>query len=138
MKTFDCHLVDGKPAFNRPDFEGEISQYPYCRITVEAWSETKEKTYQQCRWWHGVLLAGLARQTGYTKDEWARELKKRIIPDEFKEVRDIETGEVFTKTPSVRDLSCKKMNQLIEGSVAYLQSIGFTQITLPNSDLRKE
>jgi hypothetical protein len=45
--------------------------------------------------------------------------------------------QVFPVIPSINKLSVKKMNQLIEGSVAKCHEIGKIWVTLPDSSLRK-
>ena len=93
-------------------------------------------TRQQCAWFKGVLLPKLA-ENGDSVECWETRLKLEVMPDEF--VPEIITvrGKEYTRIPSITKLGKKKMNQLIEGSVAKCHEWGLTWVVLPDEELRK-
>jgi hypothetical protein len=93
-------------------------------------------SYQQIRWFKGVLLPALSKDSGDSISWWETTLKLAVMPDEFApKVVDIK-GTKYSMIPSITKLSVKKMNQLIEGSVAYCHEIGLTWVVLPDVELR--
>jgi len=137
---YEVHDINGQPAFDRPAFEKAITGGQK-RITVEDWSDLKAKTYQQIKWWKGVLLPKLAEDTGDSVEYWETLLKLAILPDDFHPVPVPWGKKVFLSIPSVGGLSCKKMNILIKGAVAELrdeQKYGdhFLWVTEPDSTRR--
>jgi hypothetical protein len=95
-------------------------------------------SYQQIKWWKGVLLPALSKDSGDSIDWWETTLKMAVMPDEFEPKAVIIKGVGYTMIPSITKLSVKKMNQLIEGSVAKLRDeMGKDWVTLPDSELRK-
>ena len=136
MKYFDVYNIDNQPAFDRPAFE-ESLQGGRKRITVEDWSDLKERTAQQTRWWKGVLLKELAKDSGDSTEWLETKLKMAVMPEEFTPVPIPWGKKVFLSIPSITVLSCKKMNELIEGSVQKCHDWGFIWVTLPDSELRK-
>ena len=83
------------------------------------------------------MLPALAEDTGDSKAYWEAKLKLAVLPDEFKPETVIIDGEIIGYLPSVSKLSCKKTNELIEGSVAQCHKWGFVWVTLPDSELKK-
>jgi hypothetical protein len=81
----------------------------------------KELSYQQIRWFKGVLLPALAKDTGDSVTWWESELKLKILPDEFEPVVVVLDDGKHWVTPSIKTLSMEKMNFLITESVAYLR-----------------
>ena len=141
MKRFDVYPDEN----NEPDYDKEglceSLQGGRKRITVEDWSDLKERTERQTAWWKGILLPALSNYTGDSKDFWETELKLAVMPDEFMPIPVAYGKRVLDVVPSITILSCKKMNQLIEGSVKYLRedhemSDQFQWVTLPDSELR--
>jgi hypothetical protein len=61
MKSFPCNKVDGQPCFDRPGLEEEIGRHEFCKITVESWSDAKEITLQQMRFFHGRICKAFRR-----------------------------------------------------------------------------
>jgi hypothetical protein len=59
------------------------------------------------------------------------------MPDEFTPFYVPIGKQVFPIIPSITKLSIKKMNLLIEGSVAKCHELGLTWVSLPDSELRK-
>jgi len=101
-------------------------------------SEARQISLQQIRFWKGVLLPALAKDTGNSVAWWENKLKLEVMPDDFQPKTVNVDGYVFYYLPSVNVLSIKKTNQLIEGSVEYLRNNGFTWVQLPDSELRKK
>ena len=106
-------------------------------IDVREYSEAKEISYQQIKWWKGVLLPALSKDSGNSVVWWEATLKLNVLPDDFKPEKVEVLGTVAHILPSVKTLSAKKTNKLIEGSLEYLHEQGFTWVTLPDSSLRK-
>lgn len=140
-KTFITRKVDNAAAVDNgtwDDIQAEAASHWRSRVTVESFSEEAEWSEQQRRWWKGVLLPVLAKDSGNSVAYWEKMLKRNVMPDDFPILTDIVDGEVIKSIPSVNTLSMKKMNTLIEGSVEQCHEWGFTWVTLPDSDLRKE
>jgi len=135
--TFRTHKIDGQVAFDRPGVIKVINLYERALITVEPWTEHREISYQQIRWWKGVLLPALVKDQGDTLDVWETRLKLAVMPDEFTPKRAIIDRRIYTFIPSITKLSMGKLNTLIEGSVAKCHEWGFDWVTLPDEAKRK-
>jgi hypothetical protein len=134
MKEFQVTKINGEACFDRPSFEDELNKHERSKVTIEAWSDAKERTLKQTAWWKGILLKQLAKETGDSDAHWEAMLKFNVMPDDFTpEVIEIK-GILYTFIPSITKLSCKKMNELIEGSVDWLRTQGFMWITLPTKE----
>lgn len=120
-----------------PAIQKQAAMYRRARITVERYSEAKELTEQQRKWWKGILLPALAEDSGNSKAWWESRLKLAVMPEDFKPEIVTINGDKVAYLPSVSILSCKKTNELIEGSVAKCHEWGFLWVTLPDSELRK-
>jgi hypothetical protein len=94
-------------------------------------------TDQQRRWWKGVLLRELAKDSGDSIEYWETKLKLAVLPDEFTPFYLTLEEKLYPVVPSITKLSSKKMNLLIEGSVAKLHEWGFMWVTLPEKELKK-
>jgi len=124
------------------DIQAEAASHRRSRVTVESYSEEAEWSDQQRKFWKGVLLPALAKDTGDSISYWEKTLTRNVMPDEFPVTIDIIDGEEIKSIPSVKTLPMKKMNILIEGSVAHLRDESiygdqFLWVTLPCSELRK-
>lgn len=137
MADFITERIDNVAVGDWPEIQKQAAMYRRARVTVGKYSEAKELSLQQIRWWKGVLLPALAEDSGDSKAFWEAKLKLAVLPDEFQpEIVNI-NGKTFGYLPSVSTLSCKKTNELIEGSVAQCHEWGFAWVTLPDSELRK-
>jgi hypothetical protein len=137
---FLTHKVNDEAAIENgtwQDIQKEAAKHIRSKITVEDWSEFKEISYQQIRWWKGILLPALSKSNGDTENEWETRLKLAVMPDEFKPEKETIDGAEYTFIPSITILSMKKLNQLMESSVSMLHNWDFTWVTLPDSALRK-
>jgi len=137
MNKFITETVDGQASGDWLGIQAAASKHHRAKITVEEYSEAKEVTLQQIRWWKGVLLPALAADSGDTINLWETRLKLAVMPDEFQPEVVIIEGLALNCVPSVKTLSCQKTNDLIEGSVAKCHDWGFDWVTLPDSELRK-
>jgi len=138
MADFITERIEDVAVGDWPAIQKQAAMYRRARVTVERYSEAKEISERQIRWWKGVLLPALAEDSGDSKAYWEARLKLAVMPDEFKlEISRFE-GKEITHIPSVSTLSCKKTNELIEGSVAQCHEWGIVWVTLPDSALRKE
>lgn len=125
------NIVDGMPTFRLPimDIIAKCKKGWAVRLLTPA----EYISYQQIKWWKGVLLRSLAEDSGNSMAYWETKLKTTVMPDSF---RPEVIGDI-TIMPSVSSLPKSKMSDLIEGSVAQLHEWGFTWVTLPDSSLRK-
>lgn len=136
IHTFKCHKIDGQPAYDRPGVDRAASLSEYSLITVETWTEDREISNQQIRWWKGVLLPALAKDSGDSMDVWETRLKLAVMPDEFQPKISIIDGKRYTFVPSIKKLSMKKLNTLIEGAVSKCHEWEFDWVTLPDEAKR--
>ncbi len=127
--------VDGIPAFSKPlnEILAELKEGGALEILTPA----EYITEQQRKFWKGVLLPALAKDSGDTVTEWESRLKLAVLPDDFQPVTVNVDGIDMVFIPSVTKLSKKKMNILIEGSVAQCHKWGIMWVTLPDKELRK-
>ena len=137
MADFITERINNEAIGHWPQIMKQAAMYRRAKITVERYSEAREISERQIRWWKGVLLPALAEDSGDSKAYWEAKLKLAVMPDEFKpEIVNLDTKQI-AHIPSVSTLSGKKTNELIEGSVAQCHEWGFTWVTLPDSELRK-
>ena len=145
MSTYITRLIDDLPAVEDAtwrDIYNEAGKLRRSLITVEDYSEAKEWSEQQRKWWKGILLPKLAEHTGDSLAHWENTLKLKVMPDDFKPETTIIDWIGYTSLPSIKTLGIKKMNQMTEESVAHLRDENiygdiFQWVTLPNPDLRK-
>ena len=137
MKTFIIHKENDALLADWPSIYKEAGKHRRGKITVKSYGEDAEWTDQQRKYWKGVLLPALAADSGDTLDYWETKLKLAVLPDEFAPVTTVVNRRKYTYIPSVSTLSIKKMNILIEGSVAKCHDWGFDWVTLPDKELRK-
>ncbi len=139
MRQFLTQQVDGEAipvGFNWQDIQTEAVKHKSSIITVDQYTPAQWITLQQIRWWKGILMPALRRDTGDTVSKWETTLKFAVMPDEFKPEIVMVDGMAVNCVPSITTLSCKKTNQLIEDSVEWLHDNGFDWVTLPDSALR--
>ena len=137
MNEFRFYPIDGELCGDHEGLKLAMSEGP-CKVTVESWSDLKEITYQQIKWWKGVLLPFLARDSGESISYWESKLKIEVMPEEFQPEVVMINGAAFNCIPSIKKLSLKKTKQLIEGSVQKCHEWGFTWVTLPDPALRSK
>lgn len=126
---------EGQPLFDKPLSDLLKACVPGAALQVL--TPDKFISYQQIRWWKGVLLPALAKDSGDSVEYWETLLKTQVMPDEFTPFYVPIGKQVFPVIPSINKLSVKKMNQMIEGSVAKCHELGLSWVTLPDSELRK-
>ena len=128
-------IRDGQPIFDRPIKE----LLDKCEVggILQVLTPTEYISLQQIKYWKGVLLPALAKDSGDSVEYWETLLKTQVMPDDFTPFYVPIGKQVFPVVPSINKLSIKKMNQLIEGSVAKCHELGLTWVTLPDSELRK-
>jgi hypothetical protein len=136
MKSIKVMSIDnGQPLFDKPIKE----LFKDCVVgsVLRIMTPAEHISYQQIKWWKGVLLPALS-ENGESVFTWETRLKIAIMPDEFKPEIIVVNNKECVMIPSIRDLGIKKMNQLIEGSVTYCQNIlGLDWVKLPDINLRK-
>lgn len=147
-KTFITNQIEGQAAVVEhtwDDIQAEAASHRRSRVIVESWSEEREWSDGQRKWWKGVLLPALAEHTDNSELYWENKLKLAVMPDDFTPQRTVIDVEEYWYLPSVSTLSMKKMNKLIVGSVAHLRDEDsdeivygdeFLWVTLPAKQLR--
>ncbi len=123
-KVFITRTVDGLAAVDDATWEkiqAEAATHRRSRVIVESYSEDAEWSDQQRKWWKGVLLPALAKDTGDSEAYWEAVLKLVVMPDEFQFITVVVDGTKFTYLPSITELGIGKMNLMIKGSVAHLR-----------------
>ncbi len=150
MSVFITNTIDGKAAvqvigkkaYTWEDIQSEAAKHRRSKITVESYSEAAEWSDQQRKWWKDILLPALAKHTGDSIEYWETRLKLAVLPDDFQPVTVVIDGKLYKYIPSITTLGMKKMNLMVEGSVAHLRDERkygdeFHWVTLPDRDLRK-
>lgn len=142
MPTYQVQsIVDDQPTFAKPVNEilADLKQGG----ALKTLTPLEYITEQQRKWFKGVLLKGLAEHTGDSVEYWENRLKLAVLPDDFKPFYVPIGKQVMAVLPSITKLGKRKMNVLIEGSVAHLRDEKiygdeFLWVTLPDSELRKQ
>jgi hypothetical protein len=124
-----------QPLFDRPLSDLLAQCVPGAALQIL--TPDKYISYQQIRWFKGVLLPALSKDSGDSVEYWETLLKTSVMPDEFTPFYVPIGKQVFPIITSINKLSVKKMNQLIEGSVAKCHELGLTWVSLPDSELRR-
>jgi hypothetical protein len=127
--------LDGLPTFDQPIQKLLDECVP--GSVIQLLTPDEFLGLQQIRWFKGVLLPALAKDSGDSVEYWETTLKLAVMPDEFAPFYVPIGKQVFPVIPSITKLSKAKMNQLIQGSVAKCHEYGLTWVTLPDSELSK-
>lgn len=144
MSLYKGTVMEDQPRANWKAIYAECRKHTKNGFIVEVreYDRDEELSNQQIRWFKGVLLPSLSKDTGDSKQWWEARLKLMVMPDDFVPI-EVSTGEnVYHFIPSISNLSVKKMNEFIEGCVAHLRDEEiygdrFLWVTLPDSALRK-
>ena len=134
-KTYQAiDYIDDMPTFEKPvmDIVAEVPRGGALKVLTVL----EYHTEQQRKWWKGVLLKALSKDNGETVRQWETKLIMAIFPEDVKYIAI--NNQVFPVAESITNYGKKKMNRLIEESVAQCHEWGFNWVTLPDSDLRKE
>ena len=103
---------------------------------IKVLSPAEYHTDRQRKFWKGILLPSLSKDSGDSVAHWEAKLKLAVMPDQF-QPQTIVVGEcVFSSIPSITTLSKKQMSDLIDGSVQQLHEWGFTWVTTPDETRR--
>ncbi len=145
MPVFITNTIDGVAAVQDntwEDVQVEAAKHHRSKVTVEDYSEAKEWSDQQRKWWKGILLSALADDTGDSETYWEAVLKLAVMPDEFPPITVVVDGKKVTYLPSITILGMTKMNQMVKGSVAHLRDETiyhgkFLWVTEPRKELKK-
>lgn len=141
MLTYQVQsIIDGQPTFKKP--LAEILAELKAGGALKTLSPLEYHTDRQRRWWKGILLPALAKDTGDSIGYWETKLKLAVLPNDFVPFYVPIGKQVMPIIPSITILSKKKMKLLIEGSVDHLRDERiykdqFLWVTLPDSELRK-
>lgn len=123
-------MVDGQPCFETP--LQEILKGLDVGWGLQVLTPLEYITSQQRKWFKGILLPALSKDNGDTVHEWQGKLVEAIFPDDCKYDKN---GNLIY--PSIQGYGKRKMNTLIEESVAKCHTWGFTWVTLPERELRR-
>jgi hypothetical protein len=136
MKTIKVlSVIDGQPTFDK-SLQELLKQCESGSI-IQLLTPAEYISLQQIRWFKGVLLPALSKDTGDSIAWWETTLKMAVMPDEFAPVYVAIGKQVFPVIPSITKLSVPKMNQMIEGAVAYCRDeCGLMWVSLPDKELR--
>ena len=145
MPVFITNTIDGIAAVEDKTWEDvqvEAAKHRRSKITIDSYSEAAEWSDQQRKWWKGVLLPALAKDTGDSIEYWETVLKLAVMPDDFQFITATVDGKKITYLPSVTILGMRKMNQMVKGSVAHLRDDRiygkqFHWVTEPRKELKK-
>lgn len=127
-------IREGQPIFDQP--LSELLKECVPGGALQVLTPLEYISYQQIKWWKGVLLPALSKDSGDSVEYWETKLKLAVMPDEFTPHSVQVRQDLYYIIPSITKLSKKKMNELIEGSVAKCHEWGLTWATLPDSELR--
>ena len=128
-------MIDGQPTFEKP-LDAILSELEPGGA-LQVLTPLEYHTDRQRKWWKGILLPALAKDSGDSVGYWETKLKLAVLPDEFAPYYVPMGKQIFPIIPSITRLSKKKMNMLIEGSVDKCHEWGFLWVTLPDKELRK-
>ncbi len=135
MKTIKVvSVIDGQPLFDKP--LAELLNQCVAGGALTVLTPLEYISEQQRKWWKGVLLPALAKDSGDSVEYWETTLKLAVMPDEFTPFYVPIGKQVFPVIPSITKLSKTKMNQMIEGAVAKCHEYGLTWVTLPDKELK--
>ena len=123
-------MVNGEPCFEKP--LQEILAGLDVGWGIEVHNPGECMSVRQRAWFKGVLLPALSKDNGDTVRKWQGKLVEAIFPEDCN--YDDNNNLIY---PSIQGYSQRKMNTLIEESVAKCHEWGFTWVTLPDSDLRR-
>ncbi len=142
---FIGHTINTEPAIELAEWEqvyAECAKHRRFSVEVESYTEERQISLQQIRWWKGVLLPALSKDNGDSVSQWETTLKLNVMPEEF-EIETVKVhGIAVNYIPSITKLNIKKTNILVEGSVAWLHDAEihgdrYTWVTLPDRELRR-
>ena len=145
MSVYITNKIDGQAAVRDATWENiqcDAANHRRSRVTVESWSEDMDWSEQQRKWWKGVLLPALEKDTGDSVLYWESVLKLVVLPDDFQFQTITVCGKDISLLPSIKTLGMKKMNEMIKGSVAHLRDERiygdkFLWVTEPRRELKK-
>jgi len=134
-------IIDGLPTFEKT--LTEIVKDMDIGGALNVLEPLEYITYQQIKWFKGVLLTSLSKDTGDSREYWETVLKLAVLPDDFQPFYVPIGKQIFPVMPSITKLSKTKMVLLIEGSVAHLREERiygdkFSWVTLPDKELRSK
>ena len=136
MTTYQVlNIIDDIPCFEKPldDILADLKTGG----SLKTLTPLEYITLQQIAWFKGILLPALAKDSGDSVEYWETKLKLAVLPDDFAPFYVPIGKQIFPVVPSITILSMKKMNILIEGSVAKCHEWGIMWVALPDKELRK-
>ena len=92
-------------------FEQAMSRFADGPVTVRVMAGQRQRSLQQNKYWHGVVVPLFAEHCGYDFQEAKDALALHLIPHE---VIDIKTGEIHTVPGHTAQLTVPQFNELIE------------------------
>ena len=138
MPTYNVtSIIDEQPCFEKP--LGVILSDLKQGGAIKTMSPLEAITDRQRRFWKGVLLPSLSKDSGDSVRYWENYLKMTVMPDDFKpEITQVGNA-VFVQIKSITELSKKKMTYLLEESILHLRDdLDKLWVTFPDAELRKK
>lgn len=110
-------------------FRQAIKRFPNeARVVIRVKVQRPQRSNQQNRYFHGVVIPLFAEHCGYDFDDMKDALALELLP---KEVVDVKTGEVRIVPGHTSDLTTKEFNDLIDRAQRLAASMGL-DIPSPN------
>lgn len=110
-------------------FRQAIKRFPNeARVVIRVKVQRPQRSNQQNRYFHGVVIPLFAEHCGYDFDDMKEALALELLP---KEVVDVKTGEVRIVPGHTSDLTTKEFNDLIDRAQRLAASMGL-DIPSPN------
>lgn len=91
------------------------------QVSVRVKVERPQRSSQQNRFWHGVVIPLFAEHCGYDFEDMKDALALELLP---REVVDVKTGEVHKVPGHTSSLTTKEFNELIERAQRLGASMG--------------
>ena len=136
MPTYEVQdIIDDQPTFEKPldEILGELKYGGALKVLTPL----EYITARQVRWFKGILLPALEKDTGNSVLWWETTLKTVVLPDDFPITVERVGDMVLIQIPSITTLSKTKMTMLIKGSVAHCRDeCDLLWVTLPDEELR--
>lgn len=124
------------PAGDWDLIQAEANKHLKAKITVEEYNHAKEISLNMIRWWKGVLLPALSRDTGDSLAHWETRLKLAVMPEFFKPYAVVVNGMAVNCLPSIANMPMCRAIELVDGSVTYLHEQEFAWVQPPDPELR--
>jgi len=132
MATFITKQIDGQAAGNWTAIQAEAAKHQRAVVEVRPYDPNDEVSDGQRKYWYAVPVKHYAKWTGYDKRRAERELKIKFADPWF-----IVIHKGARVLLSIRDISIREMNDVIEAVCAGLQDECQIPCELPDPQWRE-